>query len=105
METVPKEWVKSAVDLTEEERDRFIILDNTHAGEWDYLVLSKEWDKDCLADWGLEMKEPEPDKTAVSFSARKIPKGCLVKVILDSEGAAEQLAERLIKEGLKVEIK
>jgi len=42
-------------DLTEEQQKEFLIKDNTSGGEWDWEVLSNEWDSDQLADWGLDL--------------------------------------------------
>lgn len=50
---IPKEWVKCAEELTEEEKQRFIIADNVGFGEWDWEALANEWDTDLLEDWGL----------------------------------------------------
>ena len=40
---VPDEWVKRADELTDEEKQRFIIEDNVPFGEWDWIALNK-WD-------------------------------------------------------------
>ena len=52
---VPDEWVKRAEDLTEDEKQRFIISDNVGFGEWDWDILANEWDVEQLADWGLDL--------------------------------------------------
>jgi len=52
---VPDEWVKRADELTDEEKQRFIIEDNVGFGEFDWEMLANEWDADLLADWGLEL--------------------------------------------------
>lgn len=57
---VPKEWVKKASDLTDEEARRFIISDNVGYGEWDWELLNVEWDTEQLSDWGLDAFEYEP---------------------------------------------
>lgn len=54
-EEIPNSWVKSAEDLTEDEKKRFIIADNVGFGEWDHEVL-KDWDIDMLTDWGIELE-------------------------------------------------
>jgi len=103
-EEVPASWVKKAHNLTEEQRDRFIIVDNDHSGEWDYDALANGWDSTLLTDWGLSIPDFNEERT-VTFNARKIKKGCLVKVICDTTDQADLLCERLIKEGHQVEIK
>ncbi|NBW22264.1 MAG: hypothetical protein EBR82_81365, partial [Caulobacteraceae bacterium] len=49
-------WVKRSSDLTEEEKQRFIIADNVAFGEWDWDTLANDWDAEQLSDWGLEVK-------------------------------------------------
>lgn len=52
---IPKEWVKSADELTDEEKKRFIIEDNIGFGEWDYDILANDWNEEELKDWGLDL--------------------------------------------------
>lgn len=54
---VPKEWVKRAEDLTEDEQRRFIISDNVGFGEHDWEMLQADWDLLELEDWGLDIPE------------------------------------------------
>lgn len=52
---IPDEWVKRAEELTEEEKQRFIIADNVGFGEWDWSTLANEWDAGDLEAWGLDV--------------------------------------------------
>lgn len=52
MKEIPDSWIRSANELTEDEKKRFIIVDNVPYGEFDWDVLAKEWDDMPLADWG-----------------------------------------------------
>ena len=54
---VPDEWVKRDSELTDDEKQRFIIADNVGFGEYDWDILANEWDKDELIDWGLEIPD------------------------------------------------
>lgn len=54
---VPKEWIKSADDLTEDEQRQFIIKDNVGFGEHDWEMLQADWDLTELEEWGLENHE------------------------------------------------
>jgi len=60
--SIPGEWVKKASELTEEEKRRFVIADNTGFGEWDWEILANDWDEVELKEWGLEL----PNEWAVS---------------------------------------
>jgi len=52
---IPDDWIKSADELTEDEKKRFIIADNVGFGEWDEEKLSINWDTNELKDWGLDI--------------------------------------------------
>lgn len=51
---IPDSWVKFASQLTEEEKNRFIIADNVNGGDWSLDLLEQDWDKADLEAWGLE---------------------------------------------------
>jgi len=40
-------------DLTEEQKEEFIIKDNVGFGDWDWMELDKNWDSQKMNDWGL----------------------------------------------------
>jgi hypothetical protein len=44
-----------ASELTEDEQKQFIIKDNVSGGEWDWEMLSVEWDNEELEEWGLDV--------------------------------------------------
>jgi hypothetical protein len=48
-------FILKAEDLTEEQKDEFIVKDNVGFGEWDWDILANEWDTDKLTDWGLDL--------------------------------------------------
>lgn len=52
---IPDEYVKLASDLTKEEVDKFILLDNNSFGEWDYDMLANQYDTDFLDSVGLDI--------------------------------------------------
>ena len=52
---VPDNWVKKASDLTDDEKRRFIIVDNLSFGEHDWDALANEWDSEELESWGLDL--------------------------------------------------
>lgn len=67
---LPAEWVKQASELTEEQKQEFIVKDNVGFGEWDWDLLANEWDVDKLQEWGLELPvnmATEPDAVEDDF--------------------------------------
>ena len=52
---IPDSWVRRAEELTEEEKRRFIIVDNVGFGEWEWDTLANEWDTEELEAWGLDV--------------------------------------------------
>lgn len=48
-------FIVRANDLTDEQKDEFIVKDNVGFGEWDWDMLANEWDENKLNDWGLDV--------------------------------------------------
>ena len=48
-------FIVRANDLTEQQKDEFIVKDNVGFGEWDWDILANEWDAELLNDWGLDV--------------------------------------------------
>jgi len=62
---VPDEWVKRDSELTDDEKQRFIIADNIGFGEYDWGMLADGWDEQKLSEWGLDISHfeiPEADQ-------------------------------------------
>ena len=74
---IPDNWVKSAADLTEDEKRRFLITDNAGFGQWDFDKLANEWDAEELISWGVDLpdmtiQEDEPIEPKESEASMKI---------------------------------
>jgi len=57
MSEVPADWVRTATGLTEAQRKRFVVLDNTPegiGGEWDEDILAADYDLPELDDLGFD---------------------------------------------------
>ena len=48
-------FIVKADDLTEQQKNEFIVKDNVGFGEWDWDILANEWDTNKLQDWGLDL--------------------------------------------------
>jgi len=66
-----KEIPVKIVDWSEEKQKEFIIKDNANFGEWDYNMLSEQYESPKLALWGIDEvdfdntgknKEIDPDE-------------------------------------------
>ena len=90
MEEAPEGWFRLASDLTEEEIERLIIMDNERFGEDDWNILKDDWDLGVLKEWGKEIDEPDK----VSFTPSK-KKGTTVKVFCKSKEEAQDLSIEL----------
>lgn len=101
--SIPKQWVKYADQLTEEEQRRFIIADNVGFGEHDWEMLQQDWDLEELEDWGLEVpvfeKEDEINDESSDYSER-------YEIIIEcrDEEDQEQTYNQMIERGYKCRV-
>ena len=56
---IADEWIKRASELTESEKQQFIIKDNVGFGDWDWELLTNEWNSEELESWGLDLEIEE----------------------------------------------
>lgn len=61
-----------ADDLTEEEQREFIIKDNVGFGEWDWELITNEWDAEQLEEWGLDIPDLGNDEDLESKENNKL---------------------------------
>ena len=57
---IPDEWVVKASDLSEEQKKRFILVDNAPegmSGDWDIALLSEQYGIEELGDLGFDLDE------------------------------------------------
>lgn len=102
-EEVPEEWVKRAEDLTDDERRRFIIVDNAGFGENDWELLANEWDVKELEGWGMEIPgfAISPDGMSEDFTlpdGGKVPFQQMTFTISDEQAATVKGAIEMAKE-------
>lgn len=79
---IPDDWVKCADELTEEEKQRFIIADNVGFGDWDFEALANDWDVDKLNDWGLELPGWEEEKLEAEDDDYEVPEVVHTDIVL-----------------------
>ena len=62
-----------ADNLTVEQEKEFLIKDNVSGGEWDWSVISAEWDVELLEEWGVEVigfGDVDPDDFGDDFDLK-----------------------------------
>ena len=60
---VPDQWIKQAIDFTPAELQEFILKDNEHAGEFDFEMLTSEYEIGKLEDWGIDLPAMSDEET------------------------------------------
>lgn len=65
-------WAIDAKELTEEQRRRFVILDNIPAGSWNWEKIRLEWPE--VMDWGLKIPDWVLKKNEVKDDNYQMPK-------------------------------
>ena len=92
-------YILKAEDLTEEQKDEFIVKDNVGFGEWDWDILANEWDTEKLQDWGLDIpifKEYEE----IEPSGYDLTQKWFLNIEFENEQDCEKWYNLLIEEGL-----
>ena len=50
-------WISIVDNWSDEQKRQFVIKDNLSFGEWDWDLLTAEYDKDELIEWGMDLYE------------------------------------------------
>jgi hypothetical protein len=67
-------FIVKAENLTEQQKDEFIVKDNVGFGEWDWDMLANEWDTELLDKWALDLPVKEiSDKEEIYTSKIESP--------------------------------
>lgn len=105
---IPESWVRYADELTPEECQAFIILDNVGFGEWDMEALANEWSADQLSDWGVDlprldtdMEEDEEQEDNTVSQAKKTYK---LEVFFGDESDLTTVHSYLVNKGYRCKI-
>ena len=48
-------YILKAEDLTQQQKDEFIVKDNVGFGEWDWDILANEWEPEDLSQWAIDL--------------------------------------------------
>ena len=92
-------YILKAEDLTEQQKDEFIVKDNVGFGEWDWDILANEWDADKLDDWGLDVPKIG-DYEEIEPSGFDLTQKWFLNIEFENEQECEKWYNSLIEEGL-----
>ena len=67
----PTVTVVSASDLTEAQKQEFMIKDNLSFGNWDFNDLANRWDSAQLQNWGMPVWNPAPAEASSTSKCKK----------------------------------
>ena len=92
-------YIVQAKDLTELQKDEFIVKDNVGFGEWDWDILANEWDTEKLTDWGLDIpifKDAENELKDLSSTIDNLYR---IEIVCKDEEHQENTYNKLIEQG------
>jgi len=92
-------FIVQAKDLTEQQKDEFIVKDNVGFGEWDWDILANEWDTEKLTDWGLDLPIFKDDENELKDLSSTIDNLYRIEIICKDEEHQENSYNKLIEEG------
>ena len=94
---IPDNWVLKASELTEEQKQRFVLTDNASFGVWDWDVLANEWDSVLLDECGIDVPAFDVEPDADELLADEQEKPAMMKITFTSPEQL-QAAENDIQE-------
>jgi len=94
---ISDDWISIVDDWTEEQKRQFIVKDNLSYGEWDWDLLTAEYDKEELIEWGMDLYEFE-DGEEIEEKEEKTNDGVLLNI--EFEGETEKTAFCIESENL-----
>jgi hypothetical protein len=100
----PKTPILKADTLTDEEKQRFIIEDNTDFGNWNWDCLANEWDNEDLQNWGLDVWNAEDINADLNGLIDKKEDMGVFQITFLFENKYKSIINKYIKENSKQEL-
>jgi ParB-like chromosome segregation protein Spo0J len=93
-------YIVRAENLTELQKDEFIVKDNVGFGEWDWDILANEWDTEKIQDWGLDLPvildSSDDDLKDLSSTIDNLYR---IEIVCKDEEHQENTYNKLIEQG------
>lgn len=97
---IPNEWIKRASELTESEKQQFIIKDNVGFGDWDWELLANEWNNEELESWGLDINIDNIEEKEIEEKEYNSTNNWFLNIEFENENDCELWYNKLIEKGL-----
>lgn len=102
----PAAPVINATELSDADRQAFIIKDNVGFGDWDWDRLANEWDSAKLDEWGLGVWNPDKTDNEEVVGSNKdlsdrLSECFKIEIDCGSEAVQQELFNELEERGLK----
>ena len=88
----PTAYIVKAGDLSEQEREQFIVKDNVSFGTWNYDALSSKWDSSLLNDWGMDVWQAAPAAFQPANTSTGYVQSAPDESEVDDENSAEPMS-------------
>lgn len=99
-QTNPVASVICVEQMTEEEQREFVIKDNVGFGEWNFDTLANEWNDVELAEWGMNLPQPEDEtKETQKDLSDKVVEKYAVEIDCSNEDEQEEIYNELVERG------
>ena len=77
-------WISIVDNWSDEQKREFVIKDNLSFGEWEFDLLTAEYDKDELIEWGMDLYE-FADIEEIEENDTKEKNGVLLNIEFEGE--------------------
>ena len=91
--------IVKANDLTDEQKDEFIVKDNVGFGEWDWDSLANEWNVEKLEEWGLDLPIFKDEDTELKDLSSTIDNLYRIEIVCKDEEHQENTYNKLLEQG------
>lgn len=88
-----------ASGLSAEKQREFLIKDNVSGGEWDWDMLSNEWDEIELGEWGLDVPK-QFNEEILNEKEPELKNNWFLNIEFENEKDCEGWYNKLIEQGL-----
>lgn len=94
-------------DLTEDKEKEITVRDNVELGDWNYDLLSSDWEVEDLEEWGVEVpviENEEEKENEKEINTQEYKEKFIIIIDCDNELEQEQIYYKLQQQNIKCRI-